>query len=129
MARQPVSTDKTENRLSDEDFDEWETISSDFGTKIEWGDKAGETPMFIGTYVGPRIIEMEDGESAKAAEFFSEETQEKYYCWQGYSISAAIDAKEMEPGDVVRIKYMGEKPTKRGLNPVKVLEIKRKPRS
>jgi len=127
MAKQTIPVDKTENRLSDESYDEWETISTSFGTKIVWGDGPGETASFVGVFTGPRMVPMDtdsDGnvlDSAKAAEFV-DANGEKFYCWQGFAIETAIDDKEMDAGDTVRITYVGEQATKRGLNPVKVLQ-------
>ena len=136
MAGRTIKPDSQENRLSDADFEQWETISSDFGTKLTWGDGSnGTCSEFVGNYLGTNVIPIgepdEDGnplDSMSAAEFV-DSNGEKFYCWINFALGAAIEKGEMQEGDTVRITYLGESPTKRGLNPVKKLGIQRKPRA
>jgi hypothetical protein len=136
MPRATVKQDSQENRLDDASFDDWETVSSDFGTKIVWGknEKAGETETFVGTFLGVRIVPLGDADSegnvldtAEAAEF-ADMNGERFYSWLPYALKSAIEDETIIPNDVVRIHYTGETATKRGLNPVKTFDIKRKPR-
>lgn len=136
MATKPVKSDAQENRLSDSDYETWETVSSEFGTKLMWGDgTGGTTTVFVGEYLGENIVPMgevdDDGnalDTAPAAEFV-DSNGEKFYCWQNYAIKTAIEEKKFVAGDTVRIKYLGSEQTKRGLNPVTKLQIQVKPRS
>ena len=121
--------------LTDADFASWTQISTDFGTKIIWGDgKNGTTKEFVGVFTGLNIIPIgepdDDGntvDSMSALEFV-DANGEKFYSWQNFALEQALDKGDIVDGDTVRIVFTGEVPTKRGLNKVKKLAIQVKPR-
>lgn len=133
--RKPIADDKQENRLSDSGFEEWDTISSEFGTKIEWGDGTnGTTDVFVGEFLGVNSVALGEPDdqgnpldTAEAAEFV-DANGEKFYSWLNFALKNIIEDETMIPGDTVRICYAGTAPTKRNLNPVTKLTIQRKPR-
>lgn len=112
----------------DDDFEDVEDISTNFGSKFTLGDddKAGEILSFTGQFTGTREVELENGDIGMAAEFLDLDG-EKAYCWASWSLKDVIANERLTPGDYVRIVYKGEAPTKKGLNPVKQFEIKVKP--
>lgn len=116
-----------EDGMDEETFEDWESVAEGFGTKVVF-DNIGD--KFSGKFTGTRTVELtKDGgdlEVAKAAEFTK--NGQKYWCWIPYQLREAIDSEEIIPGDVVQIEFTGESETKRGLNPVKVFTIRRKPR-
>ena len=136
MTGRSIKPDAQENRLSDSDYESWDTISSDFGTKISWGDGSnGTTSEFVGEYLGRNDIPIgepdEHGnplDTMSAAEFVNT-NGEKFYSWINFALGNMIEDEVMIPGDTVRIVYAGSAPTKRGLNPVTKLNIQRKPRA
>lgn len=127
MPRAPEQQN-TEDTMDDASYDDWETVSEGFGTKIMWD--VGKT--FVGTFTGTRTVSVDDKEDGftdvLAAEFQSNGT--KYWCWLPYALEEIINTddpeKRLSPGEEVYIKCTGEEPTKRNLNPVKVFTIKRR---
>jgi hypothetical protein len=127
MPRTVKDTDHTEDLMDDTSYENWESISEEFGTKIEWN----VGTRFVGEFTGTREVEVDDKEdglsTATAAEFIKE--GEKFYCWLPFQLKEVIDNGTLTPGRTVFIECKGESPTKRGLNPVKTFNIKVKPQS
>jgi hypothetical protein len=122
----PVQPENTEDLMDDESYEEWETISEGFGTKIEW--TVGK--KFIGEYIGVKDVPLDDkddGFSTAPAAQFHATSGEKFYCWLPYSLKEVIDNGTLTEGRTVMIHCTGESPTKRGLNPVKTFTVKLKP--
>lgn len=110
--------------MTDEAYEEWESVSEEFGTKIEWN----VGTRFIGQFTGVRKdIDLGDGEVADAAEFTKD--GEKFYSWIPYALAQVIESGKLIPGDICMIECKREDTTKRGLNKVKVFDIKVKPRN
>jgi hypothetical protein len=134
MVARKTAVSEPETRFSDADFEEWETVSSDFGTKIKWGNGPDETEQFVGVYKATREVPIgevnENGEpfeTAIAVEF-ADMNGELFYSWQNFALKDAIAKGTIQEGDTLMIKYTGEASTSRGLNPVKTFTIKVKPR-
>lgn len=111
----------------DADWDDADDVSTDFGEKFHVGPDAskGDLPVYLGQFQGVKSVEMEEtGEMAPAAEFLSADGN-KEYCWLTYALKESVDTGAIEPGDFVRIKFIGYAKTKRGLNDVTRYEIKR----
>lgn len=125
MARTP----KPQDIIPDDDsfWDDAEDVSMNFGVKIKFGtnEKKGEITRFTGRFIGTKQVPNEDdpSEMMNAAEFLDEHG-DKCYCWMTYALKEAIENAAITNGDYCRITLIGEQETKRGLNPVKVFEIK-----
>jgi hypothetical protein len=127
--REPKGLNIEPNSLDDSAFDEWETVSRDFGYKVEWGLGTGQTEVFVGQFLGLNDVPATDGsEDVMTAAEFLDSAGAKAYCWASFALRDAVENDTMRAGDTVRIKYAGEQQTKRGLNPVKKLTIQVKPR-
>lgn len=127
MPRTVKDTDHSEDLMDDASYENWETISEGFGTKIEWNIGT----RFIGEYTGTRQVpskeESEDGtfDMIDAAEFTKD--GEKFYSWMPHQLQTVISDGALKAGQTVFIECLKEENTKRGLNPVKVFIIKVKP--
>lgn len=133
----PARTTKGASRLpandpmADFDWDSWdnaevEDLSSNFGTKIKFGDKPGEVKEFTGVFQGTKDVPNpdDDDEMMHAAEFLDRDG-EKCYAWLTFALNEAVTNEGgIKVGDLVRIEWKGRQDTKRGLNPVSVFEIK-----
>lgn len=114
--------------MDDESYEDWETVSEGFGTKIEWVVGA----RFIGVYQGSHMVPLkQDAEEgnpldwAEAADFTK--NGEKFYSWMPYQLKQTVTDGKLSPGQTVFIECNGEEETKKGLNPVKTFTIKVKP--
>lgn len=128
LPRTPRDTDHITDTMDDESYENWETVSEGFGTKIEWNVGV----RFIGVFTGTRMVPVQkDAESgnpldeAEAAEFTKD--GEKFYCWLPYQLKEVITEGKLTAGQTVYIECTGEEETKRGLNKVKTFVIKVKP--
>lgn len=117
--------------MADFDWDSWdnadvEDLSSDFGTKLKFGDKPGEITDFVGIFQGTKHIpNPDDADEIMHAAEFTDREGEKCYAWLTFALNEAITTEGgIAVGDLVRIEWKGRQPTKRGLNPVSVFEIK-----
>lgn len=120
MAKQ-VAVDDSDDFFRDIGKD-YTPISENFGEKITWAEGVG----FKGTYLGSKIVPMDDGSEAESAEF--EDTEgKKFYSWMPYQLKQVINDGKLKPGMTVAILCTGEVPTNKGLNPVKMLDIRVKP--
>lgn len=128
MPRAAKDTDNMTDNMDDETYEDWETVSEGFGTKIEWVIGARFVGVFTGTRMVPMKSDAEEGnplDEAPAAEFTKD--GEKFYCWLPYQLKEVIDNGVLKPGQTVFIECNGEESTKRGLNKVKTFTIKVKP--
>lgn len=115
--------------MTDAAYEEWDTVSEGYGTKIEWNIGT----QFIGVFTGVRKdIPVSDNPTegnpldyANAAEFNKD--GEKFYSWMPYQLQTVIDEGKLKEGQTVFIRCDREENTKRGLSPVKVFTIKVKP--
>jgi hypothetical protein len=128
MPRKPTDNDHLEDTMDDAAFEDWETVSEGFGTKIEWVIGA----RFVGEFTGTRIVPLKEDadmsnplDTAPAAEFMKD--GEKFYSWMPHQLQTLIDNGKLKEGQTVYIRCDKEEATKRGLNPVKVFTIKVKP--
>jgi hypothetical protein len=127
MPRKPTDSDHIEDLMDDEAFEEWESVSESMGTKLEWN--VGS--QFVGQYTGIEQVKVDDSESPDGFSYVDAATflrnGEKFFSWLPWSVKAVIDSGKLSVGQTVFIKCTGEEKTKRGLNPVKVFDIKVKP--
>jgi hypothetical protein len=133
MARATVKPDMQEARLSDSMFDDWKVVIQDRGQKITWGEDNGETPLFVGTFLGTEIVNLgdDDGDDIldkATAALFVDSDGVKFWSWCPFAINKAIEDGTILYEDTVMIRYTGTVATKRGLNPAKTFEIRVKPR-
>lgn len=109
--------------FSDEDFDQWEKASEDFGTRLEWAVGTTVTLRFIGT----KLVDQEDGNSFTLS-IFEDANGELYNASIPYALQEAIDKGALKEQDIARIAVKGEASTGKNLNPVKKFDIRVKPR-
>lgn len=121
----------------------WEQISEDFGEPLDWTppvwDFAAEDgsrrlitdgTTFVGTFLGIKDIPDPDDDTKTIAVLnFLSEDGDKRYSWLTFQLEDTIKRAAVQAGDVLFIKCTGERSTKRGLNPVKTFDIRRKPRA
>lgn len=109
--------------FSDADFDQWEQVSEDFGTRLEWSIGTTVTLRFIGT----KEVTQEDGNTFTLS-LFEDALGELYNASIPYALQEAIDNGRLKEQDIARIAVKGEATTGKGLNPVKKFDIRVKPR-
>lgn len=119
----------TEDSFSDADFDNWEQISEDFGTKIEWAEGVTVTLRYLGVKQVEQINEQTGEKELIDAALFEDAKGEKFYSWQPFALAEVITSGKLQEKDIVRIACTGEAGTKRNLNPVKKFDIRVKPRT
>lgn len=105
------------DRLNDDGEPVWETVAEESATVVLF-----ETPgdQFIGTYVGEDHIEPENGEPFDRF-VFHDRTGAPVALNKSYKLEEAM--KAVEPGDLVRVTYMKDIPTRRGQNPLKDYKV------
>lgn len=109
--------------FSDADFDQWEQLSEDFGTRIEWSTAGAVILRFDGV----KTVTQESGETFTLA-LFSDAIGGVFNASIPFALQEVIDKGSLKESDIVRIEYKGEAPTSKNLNPVKKFDIRVKPR-
>lgn len=136
MARKPPANLPTDEYESTEEFDvsslpegvefEWQNVVERSAIVMQF-DKIGDT--FIGQYDGVEHIEPENGADDGSDNFdryvFLRDGN-RFAVNMSYKVAKALDG--VEKGTWVRIKYVANVPTKRGLNDMKdfVVDVSRK---
>ena len=115
-----------EDSFSDADYESWQQVSDDLGTKITWD---ADTPVLTLRYLGLTEVKQENSDEVITAALWADSKGEKYFSWLPWALSDAIESGRIQDKDIVRIEYKGEAPTGKGLNPVKKFDIRVKPRS
>lgn len=126
MARRNVVDPTAGFGDAEDDWASAEPLTSDTGTRIKFG--VGD--VIIGTFVGTATFPLtRDDPTGEKALYVLLDVE------KGGRVNFApgFQMREIMPkltvGDMLRIECVGEQPTKRGLNPVKLFTIKRKPAS
>lgn len=105
--------------------DEWTTVSEDETDEIKIVfDTIGDE--FVGTYIGPRVIETEDG---KFTQYRFKVGDEVYFTNAGYSLMRGM--QKVQPGSRVRITYKADRDTGRE-TPMRIMQVdvaKRRPQA
>lgn len=88
--------------------------------------------VLIGEYVGTQVVEVDSdtakGEKESVTYVLIESKDGKRYNFSpAYQVREALE--ECEVGDTLRIECTGEQSTRRGLNPVKLFTVKRRPKA
>ena len=104
-----------------------EKLSGDNGTRIRFsGIGSTITGKFLGTVPMPTNEDPDENGEVPVTDYVLMETSDGRVNfappWQLREI-----LPKLQVGDLLRIKLVGEQQTKRGLNPVKIFTIKRKP--
>lgn len=98
---------------------EFETIVGESATTVIF-DTVGES--FTGRYVGEEHIDPDNGKDEAFDRFtFRAKDGELYAITKSYKIADALE--DVKPDTWVRITYVKDIPTKRGLNPMKDLKV------
>lgn len=79
--------------------------------------------VFIGTYSGEGEVVSDDGEIAEAFIFVNEEGVD-VGLWKSFDLNRKME--EIPVGAAVRVEYVADIETKRGLNPMKQYSVKYK---
>jgi hypothetical protein len=121
----PVSEENFEDTFSDEDFEAWEEVSTDFGEKIVWS----VGTRLVATFTGYRDMPDPDNSELmiRAAQFVDTADGEKKWCWLPVRLSEGLST--VNPGDMVMILCDGEEKNKNPrFSPTKtfIVRVKRK---
>lgn len=110
--------------LSPSDYEEWETLTSELGDRTRFT-TVGQ--VLIGRYEGTVDVSIidDDGAEATRTAMVLVTGDGKVHFFPPYQIRELLP--ELNHGDMLRIEYKGDSPTKRGLNPVKRFTVKRRP--
>lgn len=113
----PVEPDVTDVSIAPSEW-EWETVVEEAPTRVVF-DTIGDT--FIGQFVGEEHIEQAPNEKGEDQSFdlfnFRGRDGQLYAINKSYKLEEAMG--KIGDGDWVRIVYVKDLPTKRGLNPMK----------
>ena len=109
--------------LSPAEYDEWETLTSELGDRIRFT-TVGQ--VVIGRYEGTSEVSIidDDGAEATRTAMILLTGDGKVHFFPPYQIRELLS--DLNIGDMLRIEYKGDSPTKRGLNPVKRFTVKRR---
>lgn len=107
--------DESTRDVSAPDGLQWSTIAEESATTVIF-DTVGDA--FVGRYIGIEHIEPDNGKDEPFDRFtFRAKDRELYAVNQSYKLADAL--KDVDPGTWVRITYVKDISTKRGLNPMK----------
>lgn len=106
---------------NDHEDDGWETIQERSASVVIF-DTVGDE--LIGTYRGIETIEPDDDPDNAFSRYLLEGTDGELYATNiSYALRSAVEKHDVKVGDMLRIRYVGDVKTKRGLNPMKDFEI------
>jgi|SRR5882672_151862 len=104
---------------------DWSTLVKPYGAS--WNFE--ENPVFVGTYLSTRTVELEDLNElgkmrATPVHAFVDANGEEFSIWSSYNIDMAIE--NVSPGTMMRIRFEGKVPVDGGKRTVKQFTIQSK---
>lgn len=100
------------------DEQQFETVADESPDRIIF-DTFGD--QFVGTYVGPQMVDLGDDEEGKYLVFRQQEDQHLYMMSASYKLDRAF--AEISPGALCRITYVKDIEVGNGRNPMKDFKV------